>query len=129
MQLWKVSLILCMTACLTVSMRNQDGILAKETEVWKSEDPVYGILSRLMIDRGQARLSAFESCGPEECSWGWTQLEAKKDGYVATYHEGRMSYQLFVKEVEPDLIQLAITASMDDEAATMLSLAHFHREK
>jgi hypothetical protein len=129
MHLWKVSLILCLTACLTVSMRNQNGFSAKEAEVWKSEDPVFGILSSLVIDKGKTRLSAFEACGSEECSWGWTQLEATAGGYTATYQEGRLFYKLYVMEAGPDQIQLFITSSMDNEDATLLSLAKFHREK
>ena len=96
---------------------------------WQNENPVCALLSRLVIDYDSSRMAVYEACGKGECSWGWTPLDSIETGYMAQYQEGDFRYELYLVPVNPDQIQLLITAGLADEPSTFLSQANFHREK
>ncbi|MEM6342754.1 MAG: hypothetical protein AAF927_02705 [Bacteroidota bacterium] len=98
-------------------------------DVWETENPDYSMLSRIVIDKNDQKLLAAEPCDEDDCNWGWTKLEDSPGGYIARYESEDVTYELFVREMSTEEIQLYITSTISAETKVFLALDRMYRSQ
>ena len=112
---------------LCVAMRSPSQSL-KGLDVWESSNPEYSLVSQVVIDKNENKLLAVEPCEYEDCNWGWTDLTPITGGYLARYQNVGITYELYVREINPNEIQLFITSATPKDTRVLLALDHLHRK-
>ena len=98
-------------------------------DVWETENPDYSMLSKIVIDKDEKKLLAAEPCEDDDCNWGWTSLEDSPGGYIARYESEDVTYELFVREMSTEEIQLYITSTISPKSKVFLALDHMYRSQ
>lgn len=84
------------------------------TSTWENTDPYSGVLSKLFIDTRNWNLTAYEDCMEGDCSWGSERMMPTDDGFVVTYFKDFTEYEIFVRPLNEDLIQVVATTKYKD---------------
>lgn len=130
MAAWKNCLALFVCSLLCLAMRSPASNLAfTGMDVWETDNPDYAMLSRIVIDKENAQLLAAEPCEDEDCNWGWTQLVDSPGGYTARYTNESVTYELFVRVMNDEEIQLFISSTVPKETKIFLAQDRMYRSK
>ncbi|MFK7920358.1 MAG: hypothetical protein AB8H47_00300 [Bacteroidia bacterium] len=121
-----LALFVCSLFCLAMRSPSNNSTYAG-LDIWETENPDYSMLARIVIDKDEKKLLAAEPCEDDDCNWGWTSLVDSPGGYIARYTSEDVTYELFVREMNDQEIQLYITSTISQESKVFLALDRMYR--